>query len=148
MFKLQGGMRRNIPAHSARSAATASLQQTHYYRVSIILQHSRPPSPAYISTRLSKRSSITSFNHAQTSNLRPPSPLTPPTASNPIHTHGNSRHQPQNSIDQINPDSILHPLHIRISLCILLDEQLPKYAKERDPQDKQDRVPDERKRDA
>jgi hypothetical protein len=65
----------------------------------------------------------------------------------PEHRHTNSTDQPEQSIGQINPHGILHPLYTCISLRMLLDVQIAKYAKQGDPEDEEDTVPCESERD-
>jgi len=66
----------------------------------------------------------------------------------PEYHHPNRREQPQQRINQINPNRVLHPLNAIIPLRIFFDIHAAKQAKERDPQDEEYRVPDEKERDA
>jgi hypothetical protein len=61
---------------------------------------------------------------------------------NPKDQHAHRTDQPKQRIHKINPNRILHPLNPTIPLRIRMDIHLPKDSKQRDPQDKQDRVCD------
>ena len=50
------------------------------------------------------------------------------------HSH-NSRDQPQQHINQIDPHRILHPLDPTVTLRLLMNIQFPKRAKYSRPQD-------------
>ncbi len=69
----------------------------------------------------------------------------------PVHHWSYStlhNHQPKQRINQIHPDGIFHPLHTLISLGSLLNIHVSKEAEEGDPEDEEDRVPDEQEGDA
>jgi hypothetical protein len=74
--------------------------------------------------------------------LRPSSPPTPPTPPmpEPKHQHPQRTNQPQESINQIHPNRMLHPRNPAIPLRVRLDIHIAKQSKERDPEDEQDRV--------
>jgi len=78
-------------------------------------------------------------------NLSPSSPLRPPTAPvlDPEDRHSNRTNQPQQHIHKINPNSMLHPENARVALRVGLDVEVPEDAKDGDPKDKENRVPDE-----
>lgn len=42
----------------------------------------------------------------------------------PVDSHGDRRAQPEEHVDQIDPDSVLHALDILVALRVFLDEQL------------------------
>lgn len=49
--------------------------------------------------------------------------------------------EPQQRAGEIHPHSILHTLHARVSLSVLVDVHLAEDAKQSDPQDEQNQVP-------
>lgn len=49
--------------------------------------------------------------------------------------------EPQDGIDEVDPDGVLHALHAAVALGVLIDVHLSKNAKQRNPQDEEDQVP-------
>ena len=82
-------------------------------------------------------------------NRRPTSPpRTSPSMPHPENSHANRANQPQQRIHKINPNSMFHPQDPRIALRIRFNIHVSEQAEQCDPQDEQDRVPDERHGDA
>ena len=63
------------------------------------------------------------------------------------HKHANSAAQPEQRIEQVYPDRVLHALDAAIALRVRMDVELPKDAKDGDPENEKNCIPDEEKRD-
>lgn len=57
------------------------------------------------------------------------------------HTAHNRTEEPQQQIDQIDPNRILHPLDTRGHFSVLVNVHLAEDAEERAPEDEEDEVP-------
>lgn len=65
-----------------------------------------------------------------------------------VYQHANGAAEPEQRIDQIDPDCVLHALNATIALRIGMDIHVAKDPEHGDPEDEQNGVPDEEQRDA
>jgi hypothetical protein len=65
----------------------------------------------------------------------------PPHESNSSH---DASDEPQEQADKVYPNSILHPLHPRVHLRILMNVHRSEEAKHCAPEDKEDNIPGEK----
>jgi hypothetical protein len=61
----------------------------------------------------------------------------------PEDRHPDRADQPQQHIHKINPNGMLHPENARIALCVGFDVEIPEDAKDSNPKDEEDGIPDE-----
>lgn len=60
----------------------------------------------------------------------------------PVAEVGDGRDEPEQRVGEVYPHGPLHALDTAVALRVLVDEQLAERAKQRDPQNEDDDVPD------
>lgn len=95
-----------------------------------------PPSWFLVVARYLKSKKTTRLDSRTTGKTRVSLTVLPPVSQRPEEGD-----EPQQRAGEIHPHGILHALHARVALGLLVNVHLAKHAKQDDPQDEQDQVP-------